>query len=238
MDTPKSHDKELPGWPSYAPDERAAVDAVLASGKVNYWTGNESRLFETEYAQHLGVDHAIALANGTLALELPLRILKVGPGDEVIVTPRSFIASTSCAVLVGARPVFVDVDRDSGNMTVETIAAAITTRTRAIIPVHLGGWPCEMNAIVSLARSKGIKVVEDCAQAHGARCGSRPVGSFGDAAAFSFCQDKIISTGGEGGLLATRDSTLWEAAWSFKDHGKTWQAVYQREHQPGFRWLN
>jgi hypothetical protein len=229
---------ELPGWPCYAADERAAVDAVLASGKVNYWTGNESRLFETEYAAYLGVDHAIALANGTLALELALRMWEIGPGDEVIVTPRSFMASTSCVVLVGARPVFVDVDRDSGNITAETVAPAITPRTRAVIPVHLGGWPCEMEAIVALARSKGIKVLEDCAQAHGARSSGKPVGSVGDAAAFSFCQDKIISTGGEGGLLATRDAALWERAWSFKDHGKTWHAVYHDAHGPGFRWVH
>jgi dTDP-4-amino-4,6-dideoxygalactose transaminase len=228
----------LPPWPYYGPAERAAVDAVLASGKVNYWTGNESRRFEQEYARYLGVEHAIALANGTVALELTLRMWNVGAADEVIVTPRSFIASTSCAVLLGARPVFADVDRNSGNVTAETIARVLTPRTRAIIPVHLAGWPCDMQGIMSLAEEHDIKVLEDCAQAHGARCNGKPVGSLAHAAAFSFCQDKIISTGGEGGLLATRDEALWESAWSFKDHGKTWGGVHQLDHEPGFRWLH
>jgi dTDP-4-amino-4,6-dideoxygalactose transaminase len=228
----------LPPWPYYAADERSAADAVLASGKVNYWTGEQGRQFEREYAAHLGLPFAIALANGTVALELPLRMWQIGAGDEVIVSPRSFIASTSCAVLLGATPVFADVDRDSGNITAETVARVMTPRTRAIIPVHLGGWPCDIDALRALAAARGVRILEDCAQAHGAYLRGRPVGSGGDAAAFSFCQDKIITTGGEGGLLAMRDRTLWEAAWSFKDHGKTWEAVYEREHAPGFRWVH
>jgi dTDP-4-amino-4,6-dideoxygalactose transaminase len=231
-------DQAMPSWPHYGPAERAAVDAALASGRVNYWTGEESRCFESEYADYLGVSHAIALANGTVALELVLRMWNIGVGDEVIVTPRSFIASVSCAVLVGAKPVFADVDRDSGNITAETIAKVITPNTRAIIPVHLAGWPCDMDAIMSLAEQHGLKVLEDCAQANGARLNGRPVGSLGHAAAFSFCQDKIISTGGEGGLIATRDDALWKSAWSFKDHGKSWDAMYEREHGPGFRWVH
>ena len=232
--------KEIPPWPWYASDERAAVDTVLASGKVNYWTGQETRLFEKEYAAYLQVKHAIALANGTVALELPLRMWGIGSGHEVIVTPRSFIASVSCAALLGARPVFADVDRDSGNLAADTIARVITPRTRAIIPVHLAGWPCDLDPIMDLAEERGINVLEDCAQAHGARYKGRSVGSFGQAAAFSFCQDKIITTGGEGGLLATNDTSLWDRAWSFKDHGKTWEAVYERQHPPGptFRWVH
>lgn len=227
-------------WPFFAADERAAADAVLASGKINYWTGNEGRLFEKEYATYLGVKSAIALTNGTVALELPLRIWGIGPGDDVIVTPRSFIASISCAVLQGARPIFADVDRQSGNITAETIARVLTSRTRAIIPVHLAGWPCDLDPIMELAEERGIKVLEDCAQAHGARYKERPIGSSGHAAAFSFCQDKIVTTAGEGGLLATNDASLWDQAWSFKDHGKTWEAVYDRQHPPipTFRWVH
>lgn len=226
------------GWPHYAADERAAVDRVLASGKVNYWTGTEGREFEREYAAHLGVKRAIGLMNGSVALDLALRMWGIGPGDDVVVSPRTFIASASCAILLGARPVFADVDRDSGNLTVETIQRALTPRTRAIIPVHIGGWPCDLAPVMEIARARGIKVLEDCAQANGARIDGRIAGSFGDAAAFSFCQDKIITTGGEGGLLATDDEDLWERAWSFKDHGKTWEAVYGREHPPGFRWVH
>lgn len=231
---------ETAPWPWFSAEERAAADAVLASGKINYWTGQQTRTFEKEYAAYLNLGHALALTNGTVALELPLRMWGIGPGDDVIVTPRSFIASVSCAVLLGARPIFADVDRDSGNLTAETIARVLTPRTRAIIPVHLAGWPCDLNPIMTLADQRGIKVLEDCAQAHGARYKGRPVGSVGHAGAFSFCQDKIITTGGEGGLLATHDDMLWERAWSFKDHGKTWEAVYERQHPPGptFRWVH
>jgi len=224
-------------WPTYAADEREAVDAVLASGRVNYWTGEHGRQLEREYAEALGVRYAVALMNGTVALELALRICGIGPGDEVIVTPRSFIASTSCVVLQGAMPVFADVDRASGNLTAATIEAVLTPKTRAIVLVHLGGWPCEMDDIMALAESRGIKVIEDCAQAHGATYRGRAVGSIGHVGAFSFCQDKIITTGGEGGLLATDDEALWSPAWAFKDHGKSYAAVHGT-HPPGFRWLH
>jgi dTDP-4-amino-4,6-dideoxygalactose transaminase len=225
-------------WPAFGADERAAVDAVLASGHVNYWTGRECRLFEKEYAAHVGVAHAIALMNGSVALELALRTWGIGAGDDVIVSPRSFIASTSCAVLQGARPVFADVDLNSGNITAETMERVLTPRTRAVIPVHLAGWPCDMHPIMALAEQHGIKVLEDCAQAQGARYRGAPVGAIGHAAGVSFCQDKILTTGGEGGMLVTSDEVSWKQAWSFKDHGKTWDAVYERQHGPGFRWVH
>lgn len=208
------------------------------SNRVNYWTGEQSRHFEREFADWCTTSKAIALANGTLALDLALRGLGIGPGDEVIVTPRTFIASVSCVVNAGATPIFADVDRDSGNIEAETIAPLITTRTRAIIPVHLGGWPCRMDAIMEIAKSGDIKVIEDCAQAHGARVGDRPVGSIGEIGAWSFCQDKIMTTGGEGGMVTTSDEELWSRMWSFKDHGKSWDAVYNRAHPPGYRWLH
>jgi dTDP-4-amino-4,6-dideoxygalactose transaminase len=228
----------FPTWPVFASDERDAVRRVLESGKVNYWTGTEGREFEREYAHSLGRRHAIALMNGTVALELSLRMLGIGPGDEVVVTPRSFIASASCVVLQGARPVFADIDPESGNVTAQAIERVISPRTRAVVLVHLGGWPCEMDDILTLAEAKGLAVIEDCAQAHGATYKGRSVGSFGQAAAFSFCQDKIITTGGEGGLLATDDEEMWSSAWAFKDHGKSFDAVYGRQHPPGYRWLH
>lgn len=228
----------LPGWPSFDEDEIAAVSHCLRSGRVNYWTGEEVRNFETEYAAALGRRHCIALANGTLALELVLKVWGIGAGDDVIVTPRSFMASASCVVTQGATPVFVDVDRDSGNITAATIEPALTRQTKAIVAVHLAGWPCELEEIRELAGSRNILVLEDCAQAHGASYRGRPVGSLGAGAAFSFCQDKIITTGGEGGLIAMDDDVWWDAAWSYKDHGKTWDAVYHRQHGPGYRWLH
>jgi hypothetical protein len=225
-------------WPHFAPDEVEAATRVLQSGKVNYWTGEEGRQFEKEFAAFVGCEHAIALANGTVALETALKALGVGPGDEVITTSRTFIASATCAVAVGARPVTADVDYKSQNLTAETIRPRITPRTKAIVAVHLAGWPCDMDEIMELARQHGLKVVEDCAQSQGARYKGNAVGSLGDVAAFSFCQDKIMTTGGEGGMLATNDRELWQRAWSYKDHGKSYDAVYHREHPIGFRWLH
>jgi len=225
-------------WPVFAEDERAAVVRVLESGKVNYWTGDECRLFEAEYAAYVGRRHGIALANGTLALELALQAYDIGPGDEVVTTCWSFIASASCVVARGAVPVLADVDPMSRNITAETIARVLSSRTKAIICVHLVGWPCDMDPILDLASKHNLVVIEDCAQAHGARYKGRPVGSFGHAAAFSFCQDKIITTGGEGGMLLLDDGDAWKRAWAYKDHGKSWDAVYRREHSVGFRWLH
>jgi dTDP-4-amino-4,6-dideoxygalactose transaminase len=225
-------------WPVYDEEQINAVGDVLRSGKVNAWTGPHVGDFEKQYADYLGRRRAIALANGTLALDLALFVLDLKQGDEVIVTPRSFVASASCVAMAGAIPVFADVDRDSQNITASTIEPVITPRTKAIIIVHLAGWPCDMAPIMELAKRKNICVIEDCAQAHGATYAGKPVGSFGDMAAFSFCQDKIITTGGEGGLLALDDESLWKRAWSMKDHGKSYDAVFNRSHPPGFRWLH
>ena len=225
-------------WPSFSQDEISTVTDVLQSGRVNYWTGEIGRQFEREFAAWTGTRRAIALANGTLALDVALKALGIGPGDDVIVTPRTFIASVSSVVGAGARPVFADVDYESGNLTAKTIAAAITPTTRAFVPVHLGGWPCDMTSIMDLARAHDCVVIEDCAQAHGAWHAGRKVGSFGDVGAWSFCQDKIMSTGGEGGMVTTDNEDLWNTMWSYKDHGKSWEAVYEREHPQGFRWIH
>jgi dTDP-4-amino-4,6-dideoxygalactose transaminase len=225
-------------WPSFTPEEADAVHRVVTSNKVNYWTGTETRAFEKEFAAWCGTAHAVALSNGTLALDVALKALNIGPGDEVVVTPRTFIASISCVVNAGAVPVFADVEADSGNISARTIAAVLTPRTRAVICVHLAGWPCDMDPIMALAAQHELKVIEDCAQAHGARYKGRPVGSIGHAGAWSFCQDKIMTTGGEGGMVTTNDEELWRAMWSFKDHGKSYEAVYERQHPPGFRWVH
>lgn len=225
-------------WPNFTVEEADAVRSVLLSNKVNYWTGTECREFEKEFAAWCGTQHAIALSNGTLALDVALKALAIGPGDEVVVTPRTFIASISCVVNAGAMPVFADVEADSGNISAATIAKVLTPHTKAVICVHLAGWPCDMDPIMELANSHGLKVIEDCAQAHGSNYKGRAIGSIGDVGAWSFCQDKIMSTGGEGGMVTTNDEALWRAMWSYKDHGKSYEAVYERQHAPGFRWLH
>lgn len=225
-------------WPHFDDEQVQAAAATLRSGKVNYWTGDQGRTFEREFAANCHAEYGIALANGTLALELALRVLDIGDSDDVVVTPRSFFASASAVLTCGASPVFADVDPVSQNITADSIRAVLTPKTRAVIAVHLAGWPCDMAPIMALAEEHGLRVIEDGAQAHGAAIDGRPIGTFGDVAAFSFCQDKIITTGGEGGMLVTNDPDLWRRGWSYKDHGKNYDAVHAKDHPPGFRWLH
>ena len=225
-------------WPSFDSDECKAVNDVLISNKVNYWTGDAGRKFEEEFADWVGTKYAIALANGTAALESALQSIDIEAGDEVIVTPRTFIASVSCIVNTGAVPIFADIEPNSGNITAETISKVISEKTKAIICVHIAGWPCEMDSIMALAKNNNLYVIEDCAQAHGAKYRGKSVGSIGDIGCWSFCQDKIMSTGGEGGMVTTNNPELWSKMWSFKDHGKSWDAVYNRKHPPGYQWVH
>ena len=225
-------------WPSFTEEEANAVRDVVLSNKVNYWTGQECREFEREFAAWADAKYAIALSNGTLALDVALKALGVCVGHDVIVTPRTFLASASSVVTAGANPVFADVDLNSQNITAETIEKVLTPNTKAVIVVHLAGMPADMDPIMALAAKHGFAVIEDCAQAHGAKYKGRSVGSIGHVGAWSFCQDKIMTTGGEGGMVTTNDKTLWSRMWSYKDHGKSFEAVYEREHPPGFRWVH
>lgn len=224
-------------WPSFTQEEADAISRVLLSNKVNYWTGQECREFEKEFAAWTGSQYAIALANGTVALDLALIGLGIGQGDEVIVTSRTFMASASAIISVGATPIFADVDRDSQNITAETISKVLSPRTKAIICVHLNGWPCDMDPILELAEKYNLKVIEDCAQAHGAKYKGKSVGSIGHVGAWSFCQDKIMTLGGEGGMVTTNDKDLWQHMWEYKDHGKSYDAIYHKKHPAGFRWV-
>jgi dTDP-4-amino-4,6-dideoxygalactose transaminase len=225
-------------WPSFSEEEAEAVKQVLLSNKVNYWTGQECRNFEGEFSKWIGTKHAIALGNGTLALDLALKALNVGEGDEVVVTPRTFLASVSSVVTAGATPVFADVNLNSQNIEADEIEKVLTAKTKAVIVVHLAGMPADMDSIMALSRQYGFFVIEDCAQAHGAKYKGRSVGSIGHVGCWSFCQDKIMTTGGEGGMVTTNDEFLWKKMWSYKDHGKSWDAIYNKEHPAGFRWLH
>ena len=230
-------DPKLGPWPFYDDDEVKAASRVLQSGRVNYWTGEEGRKFENEYAAHCGVDHGLAVANGTLALELALAGLGIGPGDEVIVPARTFIATASAVAMRGAVPIVADIDPNSQNMTAETLAAALTSKAKAVIPVHLAGWPADMPSIMAVAKDRDLKVIEDCAQAHGAKIDGKTVGSFGDIGCFSFCQDKIISAGGEGGMVVTNDQALYQKMWSHRDHGRDFKKSHTPSSEPGFKWV-
>jgi len=225
-------------WPSFSKEEANAVRDVLLSNRVNYWTGTECREFEKEFSAWCGSEYAVALANGSLALDVAFKVLGLAAGDEVIVTSRTFLASVSSIINAGATPVFADISLDSQNITPESVREKITSKTKAILCVHLAGWPCEMDEMMVLADEFGLYVIEDCAQAHGAKYKGQPVGSIGHIGCWSFCQDKIMTTGGEGGMAATNDHDLWSKMWSYKDHGKSWDSVYNKEHLPGFRWLH
>ena len=225
-------------WPLFSEEEANAVKNVLLSNKVNYWTGNECREFEKEFAVWSNSKYAIALGNGTLALDSAFKALDISVGDEVIVTARTYIASVTSIVNAGAIPIFADVDLNSQNIIPETIRSKITSKTKAIVCVHLAGWPCEMDEIMDIANEFNLYVIEDCSQAHGAKYKGKSVGSIGNIGCWSFCQAKIMTTGGEGGMTTTNDKSLWSKMWSYKDHGKSYEAVYERKHPDGFRWVN
>ena len=225
-------------WPYFDSEDIKKVQEILENGKVNYWTGTEGRDFEKEFSSYVGVEHSVAVDNGTNALILAAHALGISKGDEVIMSPRTFVASAFSIMHLGAKPIFIDIDRNSQNMDVSLIEQAITPNTKAIMAIHIAGWPCEMDIIQEICKKHNLYLIEDCAQAHGAQYNNQSVGSFGDINAWSFCQDKIMSTAGEGGMVTTNNKQLWEKVWSFKDHGKNYDTVYNKEHPPGFRWLH
>ena len=225
-------------WPYFDNKDIKKAQEILESGKINYWTGTEGRKFENEFSSYIGVEHSVAVDNGTNALILAAHALGISKGDEVIMSPRTFVASAFSIMHLGAKPIFIDIDRESQNMDTSLIEQAITPNTKAIMAIHIAGWPCEIDIIQEICKKHNLYLIEDCAQAHGAQYNNQSVGSFGDINAWSFCQDKIMSTAGEGGMVTTNNKQLWEKVWSFKDHGKNYDTVYNKEHPPGFRWLH
>ena len=213
-------------WPFFSKGEIKAVRKILESNKVNYLFGDEGDRFEKNFAKFSDSKYALAVANGTLALDLCMRSIGISKNDEVIVTGRTFIASASCISILGGTPVFVDVDLNSQNINVELIKRAITKKTKAIICVHFAGFPCDMPEIMKMAKKNSLFVIEDCAQAHGAKINNRSVGSFGDINAWSFCNDKIMTTGGEGGMVTTNNKNLYNWICSFNNHGKDLRKYY------------
>jgi dTDP-4-amino-4,6-dideoxygalactose transaminase len=225
-------------WPQFTDKMISRVSEILKSGKVNQWTNPVVKEFEDKFSNYFDCKHSVAVFNGTVALELCLKTLDLKEGDEIIVTSRTFLASATCGAWYGIKPVFVDVDLNSQNITLESIKQGITEKTKAVILVHLAGWPCELEEICKYCKENNIWVIEDCAQCHGAKYNNKYAGTWGDINAWSFCQDKIISTCGEGGMVTTNNLELYKRAWSLKDHGKGYDTVFNKPHQNGFRWLH
>ena len=194
----------MKNWPYYSQNEINRVSKILKSGKVNYWTGNECKNFEEVFKKKFKINYSIAVSNGTVALEAALKVLNLKKDDEVIVSCKSYQSSASAIVNIGAKPVFCDVNFNTQNIDVKYLEKKISRKTKAIICVHLGGWPCEMDKLVDIAKKNSLTLIEDCSQAHGAKFNKKYVGSFGDIAVWSFCNDKIISTGGEGGMIGIK----------------------------------
>ena len=206
-------------WPNFNNNLIKKVNKVLKSGKINYTTGHFGTKFEKYFSKFIKNKYSIAVCNGTAALEVALKSLKLPKNSEVIVTARSFFSSAACIVNTGYIPIFADVDILTQNISVNEIEKKISKKTKAIICVHLAGLPCDMHSIMHLAKKKKLKVIEDCSQAHGASINNKQVGSFGDVAAWSFCNDKIISTLGEGGMISTSKKNIYNFCKKYINHG-------------------
>ena len=200
-----------------------AATRVLRSGKYIRsfpLEDSEGKRFEDEFCAYIGAPHAVNMSSGTAAMHIALLALGVGPGDEVITVPNTFSSVADVIILCGAKPVLVDVEPDTYNMNVGQVEAAITPRTKAIMPVHMNGHAVDMDPLMAIARKRGLKVMEDVCHAAGAKYKGRYLGTFGDAGCFSFVQNKCISVGGEGGMMVTSDPKVWETAMMLCNHGR------------------
>ena len=212
-------EKPIEVYPVFTEEEINAVVETLRSGKLTSLTGNKTKIFEEEFSKYLGVKHSIAVMNGTVALHVALRALGIGPGDEVITSPFTFVASASSILHQNAIPVFADIEKDTFNISPESIAERITDKTKAIIAVHLCGHPAEMDEIKKIAEEHNLRVIEDCAQAIGAEYRGVKVGGIGDVGTFSFYLSKNITTG-EGGMVTTNNDEVAEKAKLIRHHGE------------------
>ena len=221
----------------YSSKQLSKVVSVLKRNKTNYWTGSECKKFEKEFSDFHNINYSIAVSNGSVALEIALKSLNLKNNDSVIVSPRSFIISASCTLNLGLNPIFADIDQN-GNLDIDSIKKVYNSSVKAIILVHLNGLPCDMDPIMNFVKKQNIILIEDCSQAHGAIYKNKMIGSFGNISTWSFCQDKIISTGGEGGMISTNSKNLYLKMWSLKDHGKNFNKVFKKKYKQGFKWLH
>ena len=206
-------------WPNFSKKLISQVGNVIKSGKINYTTGPYGQKFENEFSKHIGNKFSIAICNGTAALEVAIKSLRLPKKSKIIVPARSFFSSAACIVNTGHIPVFVDVDLLTQNISLEDIKNKISKKVRAIICVHLAGLPCDIRGVKKIANKHNLKIVEDCSQAHGASIQNKKVGSFGDVSTWSFCNDKIISTLGEGGMISTNNKSIYEFCKRYINHG-------------------
>ena len=225
-------------WPHVSKSETILINKVLKSNKLNYWTGNNCKLFEQEFSKYIGKKYGVSLCNASVALDISLKAFNFKKGDEIVVTPRSYISSASCVINNYLKPVFADIDPNSQNINGETIKKVITNKTKAIILVHLAGYPCEMSEIMNIAKKYKLKIIEDCSQSHGAMYRNKFTGSFGDIAIWSFCNDKIMNTLGEGGMLCVNNKKLYKKIWSLKDCGKNYSKFINNKKSYNFKWVH
>ena len=225
-------------WPRHSTKEIQLVNKIIKSGRVNQWTGEYVNKFEKKFCKYFNLNYSLAVANGTVGLEAAINSFNLNKGSEIVVTPRSFIASASSVLKMGFKPVFSDVDLNSQNIELDNIKKVITKKTKAIICVHLAGYPTDMKPIMEYARKKNIYIIEDCSQAHGAKINNKYVGTFADISVWSFCQDKIISTLGEGGMIATNNSKLYKRLLSYRDHGKNFNQLSKIRNLNQFNYIN
>ncbi len=225
-------------WPIVSNQEIKLVNNVLKSNKLNYWTGENCKKFEEEFSKLIKTKYSISLANGSVGLDIAIKSLNLKKNSEVIVTPRSYISSVTSVINQGLTPVFADIDLNSQNIEYETIIKKITKNTKAILVVHLGGMPANMTKIISFAKKNKIKIIEDCSQAHGAKINNKYVGTFGDISIWSFCNDKILNTLGEGGIIATKSFMIYKKLWALKDCGKNFSKFKKFKKKNKFKWVH
>lgn len=225
-------------WPTFTEKEIKVANKVIASGKVNYWTGIYCKKFELNFKKKFGLKHTISVANGSLALDAAVNVLNLKKNDEVIVTPRSYVSSASCVQKTSAKIRFVDVDLNTQNISIDEIKKNINSNTRLIICVHLAGWPCDIEKIKKIIGKRNIRIIEDCSQAHGAMINGKYAGSMGDISVWSFCNDKIISTLGEGGMISCKSDNLFKKIWAYKDCGKNLDKVLKKNKNNLFKWIH
>lgn len=229
--------KNYEKWPSYSLKEANDVKQAIIKSNLNYWTGKETLKFEKKFSNFFGLKYALAISNASTGLDIAIKALNIQKNDEVIVSPKSYYSSVSCIIKNKAKPIFIDVNLNSHCFDENKIEEKITNKTKLILCVHLGGFPCNMKKIKKIAKKYNLFILEDCSQAHGAMIGNKFVGTFGDISVWSFCNDKIISTG-EGGVISSNKKKLFKKIWSLKENGRDYDAVYSKKHKFGYKWIH